>query len=194
MKHFNSVNVSMNFLKVYSKAYLFAAATSILMSSTSLALANGDWTHENLIDLFTGQTTGYVEFNDNEHRVQILREENPRIGSVWLYIHRKESGDFDPRGVVEYRIDDGTISSKSVADSERTRLLGFQTFHWSPSSVGFLVWHGQEKEGCGFIGQMLDGQELRLRYQLMSGEKISLAIDTSMAREHVVSGLGIEQC
>ncbi|PSF15373.1 hypothetical protein [Marinobacter shengliensis] len=102
---------------------------------------------------------------------------------------------FEPNGLIEMRVDK---NETMVVDPEKSKrlaeLLGKPTFQWEPATVGFLLWHGSEEEGCGYVGQLLQGQELKVRYQTNSLERDTFSANLAGAKQSIINGLGLTKC
>jgi len=144
------------------------------------------WTYVNKIDEFTDKKICYTEYTDENHRIQLSHEGK----SVWMYITRKKNGTFEPNGIIELRVDKNELREIDPIKSKKlASLLGRSTFQWEPSTVGFLLWHGNEKEGLGYIGELLNGREFKARYQLNTMERDAFKISLDGAKESIVKGL-----
>lgn len=162
-----------------------------LLISLFPMFAMAGWGFVNKVDDFTDQQVMYAAYSDDEHRIQLSHEGD----SVWMFITRKKIGTFEPNGIIELRVDDNKSLAIDPVKSKRTaKLLGISTFQWEPSTVGFLIWHGKENEGCGYIGQLLEGKKLKGRYQTNSMERDTFQVSLDGAKEAIISGLGLNIC
>lgn len=150
------------------------------------------WTNITKIDDFTDDQINYVVFIDNDHEIQISRNND---GSVWMYITRKRIGTIDPKGIIELRVD---RNETMIIDPEKyktlSEIMGKPTFQWEPMTVAFLLWHGKENEGCGYIGQLLNGDEFAFRYYINSMERESFRVSLNDAKEPIINGLNLKIC
>ena len=166
---------------------------SIFMLAFLPLLGFADWSHIDKVDDFTDESIKYAVHISPHHDIQVSREN----GSVWMFITRKDIGTIEPDGIIEYRVDkNGTREVDLAGLSER---WGNTFFSWEPRTVGFLIWHGQEKfdyvgQDCGFVSQLLSGQNLKFRYQVNSLERESFKISLNGAKEAIVKGLGLKIC
>lgn len=155
------------------------------------ASAFSNWNYVNKVDDFTDEKVMFAAYNDSDHRIQLSHEGT----SVWMFITRKKLGTFEPSGIIELRVD---RNKTHIIDPAKAKLLSKlmkkSVFQWEPSTVGFLLWHGKEEEGCGYIGQLLNGKELRGRYQLNSMERDSFKISLDGAKPAIIEGLGLTSC
>lgn len=153
--------------------------------------AHAEWTFVNKVDDFTDKQVRYAAFSDTEHRIQLSHEGK----AVWMFITIKKIGTFEPNGIIEMRVDK---NETMVIDPEKRKqlaeLMGQPTFQWEPATVGFLLWHGSEGEGCGYIGQLLQGQELKVRYQTNSLERDTFSVTLAGAKQEIINGLGLTKC
>lgn len=157
----------------------------------TLALAN--WSYVDKVDDFTDEVVKYSFYGDKDHRIQLSREN----GAVWVFITRKKTGTFEPNGLIEMRIDKNKMRETDPKKFKQLgKLMGSTAFQWEPATVGFLVWHGEEKEGddCGFISELLVGQELKIRYQINTLERDSFKVNLKGAKDAIVKGLGLKIC
>lgn len=166
---------------------LFFALMLICFSQASQA----DWTSVNKVDDFTDKEVRYAEFNDAQHRIQLSHEGR----TVWMFITRKGVGTFDPAGQVELRVDKNETRVVDPSQSKRLeKILGKPIFQWEPATVGFLLWHGLEEEACGYIDELLHGQEIKVRYQTNSLERETFTADLTGAKQAIIDGLELKKC
>lgn len=81
-----------------------------------------------------------------------------------------------------------------VKRKQLAEILDRSTFQWEPATVGFLIWHGKEDEGCCYVGELLEGKELKGRYQINSLERDTFKVSLESAKESIVGGLGLTIC
>ena len=149
------------------------------------------WEFVDKVDDFTDEKVLYAVYSDDEHRIQLSHEGD----SVWMFITRKKIGTFEPSGIIELRVDDNKSRTiDPVKSKQLAELLGKTTFEWEPDTVGFLIWHGKEDEGCGYVGELLEGKELKGRYQINSMERDTFKISLEGAKESIIGGLGLTIC
>lgn len=159
--------------------------------STFPMSAMAGWGFTNKVDDFTDEKVMYAAYSDDEHRIQLSHEGD----SVWMFITRKKIGTFEPSGIIELRVDDNKSRTiDPVKSKQLAELLGKTTFQWEPATVGFLIWHGKEDEGCGYVGELLEGKELKGRYQINSMERDTFKISLEGAKESIIGGLGLTIC
>lgn len=153
--------------------------------------AHAEWTSVNKIDEFTDKQTKFAAFNDSEHRIQLSHEGK----AVWMFITRKKLGTFEPNGLIELRVDKNEVRVIDPVKSKRlAELVGKKTFQWEPTTVGFLIWHGSEGEGCGYVDELLQGHELKVRYQTNSLERDTFNVALDGAKQAIIDGLGLTKC
>jgi len=153
--------------------------------------AYADWTYVNKVDDFTDKQVRYAEYSDADHRIQLSHEGK----AVWMFITRKKIGTFEPNGIVELRVDKNEAHVIDPIKSKRlAKLIGTPTFQWEPATVGFLLWHGLEEEGCGYIGELLQGQELKVRYQINTLQRDTFSTNLVLAKQAIINGLGLIKC
>ncbi|MBS3998728.1 MAG: hypothetical protein KGZ67_15560 [Hydrogenophaga sp.] len=153
--------------------------------------AYAEWIFVNKVDEFTDKQVRYAAYSDAEHRVQLSYEGK----AVWVFISRKKIGTIEPNGLIEIRVDKNKPRViDPVKSKQLEKLLGQSTFQWEPATVGFLLWHGAEEEGCGYIGELLQGQELKVRYQISSLERDTFSASLVGAKQIIVNGLGLTKC
>lgn len=156
-------------------------------------LASANWSHVDKIDDFTDESVKYSFYSGKDHNIQISRENK----SVWMFITRKKTGTFEPNGLIEIRVDKNDvleIDPESLKSMEE--LMDTSFYQWEPSTVGFRVWHGEENEGgdCSFIGEIINGKALKVRYQINKLEKDSFKVDLQGAKDAIVNGLDLKVC
>ncbi len=165
--------------------------SSALMLLTFAQIVNADWTFVNKVDEFTDKSVRYAVYSDANHRIQLSHQGE----AVWMFISRKKIGTFEPNGTIEMRVDK---NEARIVDPEKSKklasLLGKSTFQWEPATVGFLVWHGKEDEGCGFVGELLQGKELKVRYQTNSLERDTFSASLAGAKQAIIDGLALTKC
>jgi hypothetical protein len=150
-----------------------------------------EWSFVNKVDDFTDEKVMFTSFSNDEHEIQLSYQDN----AVWMFISRKKIGTIEPDGLIELRVDKSDVrlidpvKSKSLA-----KLLGRSTFQWEPATVGFLLWHGDESEGCGYVGQLLAGEQLRIRYQTSGLARTSFAVNLEDADKAIIGGLALTKC
>lgn len=155
------------------------------------SLVSAQWTSVNMVDDFTDEKINYALYSDDEHQLQISYEGS----SVWMFITKQGIETFQPNGLIELRVDKKDTRIKDPQQSkELSKFLGGEIFKWEPKTVGFLVWHGKEDEGCGFIGELLEGDFLRFRYQISSMEREAHKIDLEGAKKALINGLNLTIC
>lgn len=153
--------------------------------------ANAEWTSVNKVDDFTDKETKHAAFSDSEHRIQLSREGK----AVWMFITRKKLGTFEPNGLIELRVDKNEVRViDPVKSKQLAETLGRQTFKWEPATVGFLLWHGAEDKGCGYVIELLQGHELKVRYQTNSLERETFDVSLNGAKQAIIDGLGLTKC
>jgi hypothetical protein len=154
-------------------------------------VAHAEWTSVNKVDDFTDKQVRYAAFSDADHRIQLSHEGK----AVWMFITRKKIGTFEPNGLIELRVDKNEVRVVDPVKSKQlTELIGKPTFQWEPATVGFLLWHGSEEEGCGYVSELLQGQELKVRYQTNSLERDTLGASLIGAKQVIIDGLGLIKC
>lgn len=150
-----------------------------------------EWVSINKVDEFTDEKVSYATYSDDKHQIQLSREHD----AVWMFITILNTASFEPKGVIELRVDkNAVLTVDPVKRQKLAKILGRPTFNWEPKTVGFLVWSGNEIEGCGYIGELLNGEILKGRYQINSMEKNTFNINLDGAKEAIKSGLGLEHC
>ena len=180
-----------------SRAGKGLAAVLIFVAGHPLALA--EWGVVDSVDDFTDERIQFTYHSDDDHRIQLSRHDD---NSVWMYITRKKSGTFEPDTPIEYRVDQGVLRGESMVRLSRLfQELGVgdgPTYIWEPSTVAFRVSHGNPDEPsvdpCGFVGELLSGSILRVRYYISSLDRDTFSVDLTEADEPIVQGLGVDAC
>lgn len=160
-------------------------------------LANAEWSAVNRVDDFTDEVVRFAVFKDDAHSIQVSRQGEDE--SVWMFIERTKIGQFHPYGSIEMRVDKNETYGWDTEElrrlEEMSKSIGLPTmYQWEPATIGVLIWHGNEAEGCGKIGEMISGQEFKFRYQVSKSERESFSITLAGAREALVEGLGLTVC
>jgi len=168
----------------------YIALLLLTIFSTS---AFAEWTSINKIDEFTDKQVISTVYYDEFHQIHIQYQGVAEYKSVWMYINRKKIGTIKAKTTIELRVDKYKTVKISFAYL-RELISELPTYYWKPDLIGFEIWHGNEKEGCGFIGQLISGQELKMRYRLSSRGENTFSISLSGAREALVDGLGLKIC
>jgi hypothetical protein len=168
-------------------------ATMIVIFFTHAAHA--EWTSVNKVDDFTDKQIRYAVYSDADHRIQLSRE-GKEGKAVWIFITRNKIGTFEPKGLIEMRVDKNKVRAIDPVKSKRlAELMGKPTFQWEPATVGFLIWHGaSEEDGCGYVDELLQGQELKVRYQTNSLERDIFNVSLIEAKQAIIDGLGLTKC
>lgn len=152
---------------------------------------SAQWSFVEKVDDFTDEKITYALYSDNDHQIQISHEGK----AVWIFITKNGLESFEPNGKIELRVDKNeTRIIDPVKCKELSDLMGKDTFLWEPKTVGFLIWHGKEDEGCGYIGELLEGDFLNFRYQINSMESETYKISLEGAKEAIVQGLNLTIC
>ena len=162
----------------------------------SLILASGlfgEWLKVDKVDDFTDEKTTYATYSTEKHKIQISKEKN---NGVWFYIKRKQIGHFEPNSIIELRVDkQDTKVIKPTLINKAAKLIGSPPMYvWEPDIVGFKIWHGEEKRGCGFIGDILIGKELKIRYRTSKFEKENFTVSLDGAGDIIKEILEIKTC
>ena len=170
---------------------------AILLFTAGHSLALAEWGFVDSVDAFTDEPIQFAYYSDDDHRLQLSRHDD---NSIWMYITRKKIGTFEPDTNVEYRVDQGLLRGENTIDLSNLleRLRGEPTYIWQPNTVAFRVWHGNSDEPrsdpCGFIGELLSGSILRVRYYISRVDRDTFSVDLADADESIVQGLGVESC
>lgn len=166
---------------------LISLLLTIVYSSTAFA----GWEVVSKKDDFTDEMRSYAAYNDNDHRVQLSREGD----GVWMFITRKKIGTIEPSGLIELRVDENKLR---IIDPHKAKMLakmlGKETFQWEPTTVGFLLWHGKEDEGCGYINELNSGKELKVRYQTSKMSHEIFKVGLGGAKNAIAKSLALNVC
>lgn len=157
--------------------------------------AHANWKVVEKQDEFTDEKVKFIAFSNDTHRLQISRHNE--TGYVWFFITRKEFGTFEPDSLVELRVDKNDTKNIDPKFLKRLSSGVGQTFYqWEPSTIAFSVWHGKEEQGkrCGFISELLNGDELKIRYRINTLETRSTSINLSGIKSDLISTLGLKIC
>ncbi|MGC9422696.1 hypothetical protein [Vibrio sp.] len=169
----------------------FIALTLMLIPLSALS----NWNTFNEVDDFTDETTKFLTYNDDNHAIQIQR--NQKTGYVWLYITKKNIDTFEPNSIIEMRVDNNTTRSIDPAFLKRLSAgTGQVLYHWEPKTIAFSIWHGKEEQGraCGFVSELLAGNELRIRYRISSIEASTLRVNLEGINQALIDTLNLKVC
>ena len=180
----------------YLKRRRVNTLTVILFLSVGQPLAHAEWGFVDSVDDFTDERVRFAYYSDDDHRIQLSRHDD---NSVWMYITRSKIGSFEPDTPVEYRVDQGMLRDADIDTSRLLERLGQgPTYIWEPDTVGFRVWHGNHEDlspdPCGFIGDLLSGYVLRVRYHISSLDRDTFSVDLADADDAIVKGLSVDVC
>ena len=157
------------------------------------ATATADWTYIDSIDPFTDEPSKATIWEDNNHRIQLSRGKDGN--QVWMYVTRKLPGSFEPNTPVEYRVDQYALRGENMITFHELmeRLSNTIRYVLEPETVAFSTWYGDPNEptGCGFIGELLHGQTLRVRYWLNKVDRDTFSVDLTEADESIRIGLNL---
>lgn len=87
--------------------------------------------------------------------------------SVWAYLKLANLNQFMVGERLLIRIDKNKPIEFDEDMQKLTAKLGrpISSWEWNPNLIGFRVWHGDPKEGCGtFISELLQGTTMIIRY------------------------------
>ncbi len=172
----------------------FFGLTLLMVPFTAMA----DWTYIDSIDPFTDEPSRAAIWEDESHRIQLSREKDGK--AVWMYLTRKLSGSFEPDTPIEYRVDQLVLRGENMIDLHELleRYLNKPSYIWEPGTVAFSTWHGDPNEpgGCGFIGELLHGETLRVRYWISKVDRETFSVDLTGSDESILIGLDLssEDC
>src|SRR3989338_9937587 len=143
----------------------------LLFAFSSPAFA--EWTSVNKVDAFSDEMVRYAVYDDENHRVQISHQGT----AVWMFVSRKKIGTFEPNKLIELRVDKNkTFEFNPPAMNKILAASGLKAYQWEPATIGFLIWHGLEDRGCGYIDQLISGEKLSVRYWTNTMERDSFSI------------------
>lgn len=133
----------------------------LVLSSFSHA---GEWQLKTTIDAFTDITASEAFITTPEgEKLTIIRRSDK---SVWGYVQLSGINQFSIDEALLLRVD----KNPPVEFNDRLEKLSvslgrpMKTWEWNPSLIGFRMWHGEAKEGCGLIKQLFDGKVVIVRY------------------------------
>lgn len=153
--------------------------------------AFAEWASVNKVDPFTDKKVRYAVYSDENHRVQISYQGT----AVWMFVTRKKIGTFEPNTLIELRVDKNkTLEFDPPAMNKILAASGLKAYQWEPATIGFLIWHGQEDKACGYIGELISGEKLSVRYQTNTMERDSFSISLDGAKEALIDGLDLKIC
>lgn len=167
------------------RTIIFIALSAFATSSIA------EWKVQESVDAMTDQVskTAYV-LSDNGSRFTLIRKSS---SAVWGYLKLSGMNQFKANDVLMLRVDK---NEPRDYDDKAQKLFGIPSYEWNPSLLGFLIWHGKADEGCGLVGQLLQGQKMVIRYHPNKSTYKDIVFDISKNKAAVREGLGLEsdQC
>ncbi len=155
------------------------------------SLSFADWKIQKTVDSMTDKITktAYVLSKDG-NRFTLIRKSDQK---VWGYLKLKGMNQFKINESLLLRVDKN--KPRSISDKMQKK-FGISSYEWNPSLMGFLVWHGKSDEGCGFIGQLLNGKKLIIRYHPNKSTYKDIIFNISKNKAAIKGSLGLEnsQC
>jgi hypothetical protein len=134
---------------------LLLLSTSVLASTWQQSITTDAITDKESIEAFVMSSTG--------DRFTILRRTD---GKFWGYFQLAPPHQFRVGERLIARIDKNAPREFNEDLQKLTKRLGdpANSWEWNPSLVGFLLWHGDQAEGCGWLTQLYNGKKLVIRY------------------------------
>ena len=168
-----------------------------LLISLLAATANAEWLYINKIDDFTDENIRAAVWQDDDHRIQLSRQEPTPEGhrNIWIFINRKAPGTISPTGLVEYRIDKldtREVDIKHLEWLEKT--IKRERVSWQPDTIAFFVQGDWEDAKCTNIEPFLTGNTLRIRYRTDKMDTAAFAVPLEGQREKLIEILELEHC
>lgn len=171
--------------------------TSLTFAGLSLlcfSAVGQEWSHVNKTDEFTDEKVNYVMYRDNEHHIQLSHQ--GKSNRVFMFITRNKIGTIEPNSVIDLRVDSNktnTIDPNKL--KTLSEMIGEKMYEWQPDTIAFAIWHGKpENNSCGFIGELINGKELKIRYAVDKMTKETYSFSLEGAAEHIANGLGVPEC
>jgi len=153
----------------------------------------GPWTVAAEVDRMTDRRTEYaVTTTKDGVRFGVFRREG---GQVSGFVELPSDRSFAAGKFIDLRVDK---NKAHPIDDKLERLeakygLGLkETWRWTPKQVVFLLRHGDPTQGCGFVGQLLAGSGLLIRYTPGGGTAYEHAeFELTGAAEAIGKALGL---
>lgn len=109
--------------------------------------------------------------------------------------HTKKIGSFEPNGLIELRVDKNKSKEiNPVSLNQIFKSIGLIGYQWEPATIGFQMWGGLENEGCGYIGELVSGDNLSVRYRINTLERDNFSISLAGAKKALIDGLNLKVC
>lgn len=101
--------------------------------------------------------------SDEGHRLTILRRGD---NTVWMYLKLSGMNQFGIQDKLILRVDkNDPVDFGDSLDKISAKLsMPIKTWEWNPDLIGFRAWHGESRDGCGYIKQLINGSRLVIRY------------------------------
>lgn len=135
----------------------------VLLVLTGTAFA-GEWEFRTLTDSMTDEVVKQAEVKSAEGDVfTVLRRSD---GSAWGYVRLAGHKQFGVKESIMIRVDKNKPFEFNDEFEKLTKRLGkpIKAWEWSPTLVGFRIWHGIPAEGCGIVEQLFKGEQMIVRY------------------------------
>lgn len=112
-----------------------------------------------------------------------------------MFITRKKLGSFEPNGLIELRVDKNKSREiDPISLNQIFKSIGLIGYQWEPATIGFQLWSGREDENCGYIGELVSGENLSVRYRINTLERDFFSISLAGAKEALIDGLDLKVC
>jgi len=159
---------------------------TILLFHTAAVFAN--WQIKTTTDAMSDETSStiYVKAHNGEKFTLIRKTDN----SVWGY--------FNLTGMKQFKINDQLLlrvdkNKPREINDKLQKAFKVHTYEWNPNLMGFLLWHGSAKEdnSCGFIGELINGKKLVIRYHPNKSTKRDVVFDISKNKNSIKKSLSL---
>ena len=163
--------------------------------------AHADWYVINKTDEFTDEKVLAAVWEDEDHRIQISREhyvdpKGKEDSQVVMFITIKTLDTFEPKTPIDLRVDENpaTVLNAYELDEIMIPIKGVTGYTWEPKTVRNLIWHGDESQKCGYIKELAEGKELKVRYRIDRTSRTTFSADLRGARAALKEALELENC
>lgn len=124
----------------------------------------GDWKLITREDAMTDQVTKEAMVTaPGGEKFSVLRRSD---GRVWGYFQLAGLDQFSVGERLMLRIDKNEPQEFNEDLHNVMKSLGSPegAWEWNPNLIGFLIWHGEAKSGCGMLRTLYEGHQVIIRY------------------------------
>jgi len=153
----------------------------------------GQWTSDTIRDPFTDVTRIYTQFQgEGGVKIEIFRKDD---GKYWIQLTVPSDQSFNPDGLFELLVDTGkTLEIDPIKLRRIGTIVGKPQFLSDGNSVAFVLFNGESLTDCGFIGQLLKGERLFIRYQVSDLKKKMHQINLEGCSDALLNSFTLRDC